>query len=323
VVTARPEQLVARRDFDEDRNVAAGRHRHADQRHAQPEDLVEHIVQPKPLVLARRIPSFELHDQLDPLRRSRRRDAEQFFDVDDAESAQLHVMAGQLRTGADQDRLLPAAHFDRVVGHQSMAADNEIQRAFALADAALARNQHAQPEDVHQHGVQNGSLGERILENRAQLRDRGRRRRGGFQQRHARPLRLDHELHRRCKSARYQDARKVEREGEPERGHPRGDVEALQVPDFALAEDQDPSALQVLVETGQREACFLDVRAGDDSIEAVGAREQVEREAKGVRPAGEQRCDSDTGFMVAGHWSLVVGHWSLVVGDDQRLMAKD
>ncbi len=36
-----PQQLIARRDLDQDRDVAAGRHRHPDQRHAQAEDLVD------------------------------------------------------------------------------------------------------------------------------------------------------------------------------------------------------------------------------------------------------------------------------------------
>ena len=113
------------------------------------EDLVELVVEAEPLVLARRIPAFELHDQLDALRRARRGDAEQILDVDHAEAAQLHVMARELGTGADEDRLGAAADFDRVVGDQTMAADDQVERALALADAALADDEHAQAEDVH------------------------------------------------------------------------------------------------------------------------------------------------------------------------------
>ena len=57
--------------------------------------------------------------------------------------------------------------FDGVVGHQPVAADDQVERAFALADAALAGDQHAEAEDVHQHGVDDGALGEPVLENRA------------------------------------------------------------------------------------------------------------------------------------------------------------
>ena len=74
--------------------------------------------------------------------------------------AQLHVMARQLGTGADQDRLGAPPHLDGVVGHQPVAADDEIERALALADAALAGDEHAEAEDVQQHRVQDGPLGE-------------------------------------------------------------------------------------------------------------------------------------------------------------------
>ena len=127
----------------------------------------------------------ELHHELDPLRRSGRRDAEQLLDVDHAEAAQLHVMPRELGARADQNRFLPPPDFDGVVGDQPMPADDEIERAFALADAALADQQHAEAEDVHEHGVHHRALGERVLEHRRQLRDRHRRRHGGFQQRQA------------------------------------------------------------------------------------------------------------------------------------------
>ena len=57
----------------------------------------------------------------------------------DAEAAQFHVMARQLRARADEDRLGPAPDFDGVVGDETVAADDQIERALALADAALAR----------------------------------------------------------------------------------------------------------------------------------------------------------------------------------------
>ena len=137
------------------------------------------------------LPAFELDDQLDALRRARRRDAEQILHVDDAEAAQLHVMAGQLGTGADQDRLRAAPDLDGVVGDQTMAADDQVERALALADAALADDQDAEAEDVHQHGVHHRPLGQGVLENRRQLGDGGRRGDRGLQQRQLRALGFD------------------------------------------------------------------------------------------------------------------------------------
>ena len=86
------------------------------------------------------------------------------------------------------------ADFDRVVGDQAVAADDQVERALALADAALAGDQHAEAEDVHQHGVDHRALGERVLENRRQLGDRGRRGDGGLEQRQPRALGLDQQL---------------------------------------------------------------------------------------------------------------------------------
>ena len=67
------------------------------------------------------------------------------------EPAQLHVMARQLGAGADENRLGAPAYLDRVVGDQPVAADDQVERALALADAALSGDEHAEPEDVDQH----------------------------------------------------------------------------------------------------------------------------------------------------------------------------
>ena len=76
-------------------------------------------------------------------------------------------MPGQLRAAAEHERLRPAAQLNRVVGDQAMAADDEVERALALADAALADDQHAEPEDVHQDAVNDAARGQIGVEDRA------------------------------------------------------------------------------------------------------------------------------------------------------------
>ena len=66
-MAARAEQLIARGDFNQDRNVAPWRDRHSNQRHSKTEDLVGRVVEAEPLVFARRIPPFELHHELHAL----------------------------------------------------------------------------------------------------------------------------------------------------------------------------------------------------------------------------------------------------------------
>src|SRR5471030_235127 len=290
-MAALAQQLVARRDLDEDRDVAPRRHGHAEQRHLQPQNLEELVVEAEALVFARRRPAFELDDELDALRGSRRRNAEQILDVDHAEAAQLHVVARQLGARADEDRLLPAPDFDRVVRHQPVAADDQIERALALADAALAGNQHAEPQDVHQYRVNHRPFGERVLENRRKFGDGRRRGDRGLEERQPRALRLDEQLRGRRESAGDEDAREVEREREAQRRDASRRFEAFEVPDLALAEDQHAPGLEILVKARQREAGLLDVRARDDAVQAVGARQELERQAERFGTAAQQNGD--------------------------------
>ena len=65
------------------------------------------------------------------------------------------------------ERFRPPPDLDDVVGDQPMAADDQVERALALADAALAGDQHAEAEHVEQHAVHDAALRERVLEDRA------------------------------------------------------------------------------------------------------------------------------------------------------------
>ena len=58
------------------------------------------------------------------------------------------MMAGELRAGADDLAVTAPPHFHRIIRHETMAADDEIQRALALAHAALTDDQHSEAEDV-------------------------------------------------------------------------------------------------------------------------------------------------------------------------------
>ena len=78
-------------------------------------------------------------------------------------------------------------------------------------------------------------------------------------------LALGQQLRRRRVPAGDEDAGKVVRRDQPQRTCPRRGREALEVADLALAEDQDASGLEVLVEAREREAGLLDVGAGDDA----------------------------------------------------------
>ena len=277
MMAARAQQLVSRRDLDENGNAPPRRNRHADHRHAQAQNLEKLVVQPEPFVLARGIPSFQLHDQLDALGRSRRGDAEQILDVDHAEPAQLHVMPRELRAGADQDRFGAPPDVDRVVGDQSMAADDQVEGTFALADAAVADDQHAEAENIHQHGVHarscSASQSSRIDVSLAiaigvatGVLSSGRFARSASTTTSAGGVKPP------VMSTQGKSSVSASRsDGERGRG-----LQAFEIADLALAENQHAPRFQVLVKAGQRQPGLLDVGAGDPAVEAGGAGQDLE-----------------------------------------------
>ena len=203
-------------------------------------------------------------------------------------------MPRQIRTGADQNRLRAPAHLHRVVRHQAMAPDDEIQRALALADSTFASDEHAKAEHIHQHGVQDRALGQVVFENRRQFGDRRRRGDGGVNERKTRTLGLEDELARRDDAARDQHAGEVGRDRRPYGVRPGACVQALEILDFALAEDEDASRLQKCSQKDrQGQAGLLHWGAGDEARESVSASQQFEREAEGFRTAAQQGAHGD------------------------------
>ena len=202
------------------------------------------------------------------------------------------MVAREFRARADEHGLRAAANLHRVVGHQPMAPHNQIERALAFADAALADDEHAEPEDVHQHRVQHRSLGQRVLENRRQLCDGGRRDDRRFHQRQLRALSFDGELGGRRETAGDEDAGKVERQRETHRIDAPGHRQALEIADLALAENQHASRLEVLVKPGEREAGLLNVRTRNEAVEAIRAGDELERQTEGLGPAAQERADA-------------------------------
>ena len=60
--------------------------------------------------------------------------------------------------------LRDAVEVDRVVGHQAVAARDQLEAELALAEARLAGQQHAEAEDVHEDAVARRALGEVLAE---------------------------------------------------------------------------------------------------------------------------------------------------------------
>ena len=251
------------------------------------------------------LPSFELDDELDALRRARRRHTKKILDVDEAESADLHVVARQLRAAPEHERLRPAPDLDGIIGDESMAADDEIQRALALADAAFADDEYAQAKHVHQDAVDDAARREIGVEDRRQPRHRlwgcGPR----SEEWHARAVSLDRQFLRRSEAVGDEEARKVVTQHASHCGRPLGAVERLEIPDLAFAEDEDASAAQIGVEAREREPCFLRVGDRDVTAKAVGSGEELEIERAGIGQIAQNGGDRYAGrWILSGHRSL-------------------
>ena len=143
--------------------------------------------------------------------------AEDGLDVEQTDAAHLEQVLQQLGAAALERRLADAVDVHRVVGHQTVAARDELQPEFALAQARLAGQQHAQAEDVHEDAVARRALGEVLAEVAAHDVDHVAGRLGGDEERDlgtiahrhqavGRRLRIGDDEHRRLQRDDARDA---------------------------------------------------------------------------------------------------------------------
>src|SRR5436190_11063229 len=88
-------------------------------------------------------------------------------------------MAEEIVRVAEEDVVRMAANDDHVVGDESMSAIDEIERALALADAAVPEEEDADAVDVEETGVQRAAWRHRLFEEVGRANDR----RGGHRRR--------------------------------------------------------------------------------------------------------------------------------------------
>src|SRR5215208_7658635 len=148
IVTAQAHQVYAHRRLDERREVAARAHGQDEVRDGDAEDVHRPLFEAEPVDLGRVHPALEPDVQPQLLRAADGRDAEQLADVEDAEAANLHVLAQQIGRAAHEQAGPAAPYLDGVVGDQLVAAHDEVERALGFADAGLALDEHAEAVEV-------------------------------------------------------------------------------------------------------------------------------------------------------------------------------
>ena len=188
----------------------------------------------------------------------------------------------EFRRRPDDHVVATPPHLDGVVGHEPVAADDEVERTLALPDAALTGDEDAEAEDVQQHAVDQLAGRQPVLEHRDEPVDGHRRGDGRAQDGHARAVTFGHEVRGRLEAARDQHARNVVAQHAPEGVASRVRRQRLQEADLALAEHQDAPALQVGVEPGERQAGLLNAGRQDRPAEPRPAPEDFHGEQLGV-----------------------------------------
>ena len=111
------------------------------------------VLQAKAVVLLLLAPVLQFDHHVDGLGILHALHAKQGFHIDDPDAAQLDKVLGDVRSAADQSVVADLADLHHVVGDQTVAALDQLQGRLALADAALAHDQHALAEHVDEHAV--------------------------------------------------------------------------------------------------------------------------------------------------------------------------
>ena len=121
-----------------------------------------------------------MHDQLQAHLATHRGLAKDGADIEQTDAAHLQQVLQQLGAAALDGGLVDAIQVDRVIGHQTVAARDQLQAQLALAQTRFAGDQHAQAQNVHEHAVHGGALGKMLGQVGAQhVDDKGRRFAGG------------------------------------------------------------------------------------------------------------------------------------------------
>mmetsp|Transcript_5514 Transcript_5514/g.13264 ORF Transcript_5514/g.13264 Transcript_5514/m.13264 type:complete len:375 (-) Transcript_5514:3130-4254(-) len=154
---------VAHGGLDQHREVAARVHRndHLAHRHAE-HVLVQRLVGQALEVALHRLLAHQVDDELEPHLAAHGGFAKDGLDVEQADAAHFQQIEQQLRAAALDGGLGDAEEVDRIVSHEAMAAGDQLQAQFALAQARFAGQQHAQAQDVHEHAVAGGAVGEQL-----------------------------------------------------------------------------------------------------------------------------------------------------------------
>src|SRR5687767_1878665 len=286
VHTGVAKQVHHRDHLGDHRDVLSGIERHDDLWHHDPEDVGLVMSEPAAVRILGRFPVLELHDHLDTLLLPYGTHPEQGGNIDQADPADLHVVARHLVSLADEDIGAPSGNLHDVVGDQAMTPLHEIEHALALSNPGTPDEQQADAVHVRQRAVEGGTRGESLLDERLDAPVEL----GGLEPRsqHRNPARLGELEHLRgdLQSLRDEDAWQLELEERLQRTAAGLRAERAEIGDLRFAEHVEPVGRETIGEAGKRKPGARGLRLRKRPVEPELPRQRFELER--VAPAGDE-----------------------------------
>ena len=128
---------------------------HRDAQHILPQGLGGQAL----VIALQGFTAHQVHNEFEPHFATHRRLAKNGADVQKANAAHFQQVLQQIGAARFDGGLVDAVQVHRIVGHQAIAARDQLQAQLAFAQTRLARDQHAHAQNVHEHTVHGGAVG--------------------------------------------------------------------------------------------------------------------------------------------------------------------
>src|SRR6202022_4380911 len=166
VYTGVSKKVIERDDLSDDSDVLPGIQEYRDLGKLHLEHRGRLDVETGSLHYGILVPLLELHDDLDAFLLADGANTEDSWNVDQADTTNLHVVPLHLVAAADQHIVAALADDYKIVSHQPVSPLDEIEDAFRLTDSTHAREKEADTENVGERAVKRGGRSELHLQHR-------------------------------------------------------------------------------------------------------------------------------------------------------------
>src|SRR2546423_3570957 len=304
IVTAKAQQVHANRRLDERREVAPRTDGQDEVRHGDAEYLDRARFEAQSVNLARLLPALKPYVESDLFGPAHCGYSEQLAYVENAEAAYLHVLAQEVGRAPRQLSGARPPDFDEVVGHELVAAHDEVKRALGLPHPRLASDEDAQAVEVEQNAVARLTRRESFLQVLRDLRDGDGADERRLHERERRALGGLDEFGGRREPFRDKDAGDFLELKARDCFAPLLRRELAEVLQFALADYLHAPLVQVVREARERESELLYARRTEVArLRAARACDEAEPQARGR--VGDERADRDGRTLTGGFRRMI------------------